>query len=46
MSDVGKGKAEDGRGKTEDGGEGKEYSVPPKWDGRAAERIWKVLCDC
>jgi hypothetical protein len=26
---------------------GKDYSnykVPPKWDGRAAERIWKVLC--
>jgi UDP-N-acetylglucosamine 2-epimerase (non-hydrolysing) len=23
--------------------ERKEYSVPPKWDGRAAERIWKIL---
>jgi UDP-N-acetylglucosamine 2-epimerase (non-hydrolysing) len=22
---------------------GKEFSVPPKWDGRASERIWKVL---
>jgi len=21
-----------------------DYKVPPKWDGRAAERIWKVLC--
>ncbi|MBW2663756.1 MAG: UDP-N-acetylglucosamine 2-epimerase, partial [Deltaproteobacteria bacterium] len=19
------------------------FSVPPKWDGRAAERIWKIL---
>ena len=25
-------------------GKGKEYNVPPKWDGKAAERIWKVLC--
>ena len=25
-------------------GKGKEYNVPPKWDGRAAERIWKALC--
>ena len=25
-------------------GKGKKFSVPPKWDGRAAERIWKVLC--
>jgi UDP-N-acetylglucosamine 2-epimerase (non-hydrolysing) len=25
-------------------GKGKEYNVPPEWDGRAAERIWKVLC--
>jgi UDP-N-acetylglucosamine 2-epimerase (non-hydrolysing) len=24
-------------------GKGKEYNVPPKWDGRAAERIWRVL---
>jgi UDP-N-acetylglucosamine 2-epimerase (non-hydrolysing) len=24
-------------------GKGKEYNVPPKWDGRGAERIWKVL---
>jgi UDP-N-acetylglucosamine 2-epimerase (non-hydrolysing) len=23
----------------------KTFSVPPKWDGRAAERIWKVLLD-
>ena len=22
----------------------KKFSVPPKWDGRAAERIWEVLC--
>ena len=22
---------------------GKEFTVPPKWDGRAAERIWKIL---
>ena len=22
----------------------KKFSVPPKWDGKAAERIWKVLC--
>jgi len=22
---------------------GKKYNVPPKWDGKAAERIWKVL---
>ena len=21
----------------------KKYAVPPKWDGRAAERIWKIL---
>ena len=21
------------------------YKVPPKWDGRAAERIWKILCE-
>ena len=24
---------------------GKEYVVPPKWDGRAAERIWRVILD-
>jgi len=23
---------------------GKDFSVPLKWDGRAAERIWQVLC--
>ena len=22
---------------------GKKYAVPPKWDGRAAERIWRVI---
>jgi len=22
---------------------GKKFSVPPKWDGRAAERIWKII---
>jgi len=22
---------------------GKKHSVPPKWDGRAAERIWRVI---
>ncbi|MDL1981549.1 MAG: UDP-N-acetylglucosamine 2-epimerase (non-hydrolyzing) [Deltaproteobacteria bacterium] len=22
---------------------GKAFSVPPKWDGRAAERIWKII---
>ena len=22
---------------------GKEFTVPPKWDGRAAERIWRVI---
>ena len=22
---------------------GKSFSVPPKWDGRAAERIWKII---
>jgi len=22
---------------------GKKFLVPPKWDGRASERIWKVL---
>ncbi|MBU3981774.1 MAG: UDP-N-acetylglucosamine 2-epimerase (non-hydrolyzing) [Proteobacteria bacterium] len=22
----------------------KKFSMPPKWDGKAAERIWKVLC--
>ena len=21
----------------------KKFSVPPKWDGRAAERIWKII---
>jgi UDP-N-acetylglucosamine 2-epimerase (non-hydrolysing) len=20
-----------------------QFKVPPKWDGRAAERIWKIL---
>jgi len=24
-------------------GKSKEYNVPPKWDGRAAERIWKII---
>jgi len=24
---------------------GKEYVVPPKWDGKAAERIWRVILD-
>ena len=24
-------------------GKGKEASVPPKWDGKASERIWKIL---
>jgi UDP-N-acetylglucosamine 2-epimerase (non-hydrolysing) len=23
---------------------GKNASVPPLWDGRAAERIWEILC--
>ena len=23
---------------------GKTGTVPPYWDGRAAERIWKVIC--
>ena len=22
---------------------GKNFSVPPKWDGRASERIWKII---
>ncbi len=22
---------------------GKEFTVPPKWDGRASERIWKII---
>ena len=22
---------------------GKEFSVPPKWDGKAAERLWKTI---
>ena len=22
---------------------GKEFKVPPKWDGKAAERIWEIL---
>ena len=22
---------------------GKPYEVPPKWDGKASERIWRVL---
>ena len=22
---------------------GKEFTVPPKWDGKAAERIWRVI---
>ena len=24
-------------------GKSKEYNIPPKWDGRAAERIWKII---
>ncbi|WDN88274.1 UDP-N-acetylglucosamine 2-epimerase (non-hydrolyzing) [Desulfosarcina sp. BuS5] len=24
-------------------GKSKEHNVPPKWDGRAAERIWKII---
>ena len=24
-------------------GKGKEYKLPPKWDGRAAMRIWMAL---
>jgi len=24
---------------------GKEFTVPPKWDGKAAERIWRVILD-
>ena len=24
---------------------GAEFTVPPKWDGRAAERIWRVILD-
>jgi UDP-N-acetylglucosamine 2-epimerase (non-hydrolysing) len=24
---------------------GKSFTIPPKWDGRASERIWKVLLD-
>jgi UDP-N-acetylglucosamine 2-epimerase (non-hydrolysing) len=23
-----------------------KLSMPPKWDGKAAQRIWKVLCSC
>ena len=22
---------------------GKAFTVPPKWDGRASERIWKII---
>jgi UDP-N-acetylglucosamine 2-epimerase len=22
---------------------GKEHNVPPKWDGQAAERVWRVI---
>jgi UDP-N-acetylglucosamine 2-epimerase (non-hydrolysing) len=22
---------------------GKEFTVPPKWDGRASERIWEII---
>ena len=24
----------------------KGYSLPPKWDGKASQRIWKVLLKC
>ena len=23
----------------------KKFSVPPKWDGRTSQRIWKILCN-
>ena len=25
------------------GKSGAEFTVPPKWDGRAAERVWKII---
>lgn len=25
--------------------EGKPYKIPPKWDGKASERIWKILTE-